>query len=159
MSDWGYENQNDGQAGTNENAGPKALRDAYDALKKQNDELKNGMATIQQDLQRQKVESTLSKLGIPETAAEQYKGEADPDKVREWATTMQSIFGGGPGTSDPQNTSTPPVALEGDAAAQLQRMNEAGQSGTPLGNAEAAMGRIADANNLEGLLSAWKQMG
>lgn len=160
MSDWGYENSNDaGQAGTNENTGPKALRDAYEALKKQNEELKDGLATIQKDLQKQKIQGTLSELGIPETAAEQYKGEADPAKVREWATTMQSIFGGSAGTSATPTTSVPTPGLEADAAAQLQRMNEAGQSGTPLGNAEAAMGRIADANDLQGLLSAWKQMG
>lgn len=156
MSNWGIEDD-PSQAGTNENTGPKALRDAYDALKKQNEQLQNGLATVQQQLQRQQVQGTLSELGIPAAAAEQYRGEADPDKVREWATTMQSIFGGGSGapTTPP---SGPAAALEGDAAAQLQRMNEAGQSGTPLGNAEAAAGRIADAKDLQGLLSAWTQL-
>jgi predicted transcriptional regulator len=157
MSNWGIEDDSN-LAGNNENTGPKALRDAYEAMKKQNAELQSGLAAIQQDLQRQKIQGTLSELGIPTAAAEQYKGEADPEKVREWATTMQSIFGGGSGAPNTPNTSDTPPALEGDAAAQYQRMTEAGQSGTPLGNAEMAAGRIADATDLKGLLAAWQNL-
>jgi hypothetical protein len=35
-------------------------------------------------------------------------------------------------------------------------MNEAGQQGTPLGNAEMAQANINDATDLQGLLNAWK---
>ena len=39
--------------------------------------------------------------------------------------------------------------------AQLQQMNNAGQQGSPLGNAEAAAGRVNDANSIQDLISAW----
>lgn len=157
MSNWGIEDDSN-LAGTNENTGPKALRDAYDALKKQNQELQSGLATVQQQLQTQQVQSTLSELGIPAAAAEQYKGEANPEKVREWATTMQSIFGGGSGTPNTPTPSAPPV-IPDDQQARFQALNEAGTQGTPLGNAEAAAGRIADATDLQGLLAAWQNLG
>lgn len=156
MSNWGIEDDSN-LAGSNENTGPKALRDAYEAMKQQNKELQDGLAAINKELTQQKVSATLSELGIPATAATQYRGEADPEKVREWATTMQSIFGGGSGVPNtpPTNQSIPAETLQGDAAQQLARMNEAGQAGNPLGNAEAAMGRIGDATDLKGLLQAW----
>ena len=158
MSNWGYEDP-ESQGGNNENTGPKALRDAYDALKTQNQELQNGMAAIQKELREQKVGATLSELGIPAAAAEQYKGEADPNKVREWAASMQTLFGGGqaatPGTPNPTDNQ-PANTLAPDVQHQLQSMTEAGQQGTPLGNFEAAASRVGDANDLAGLLSAWQ---
>lgn len=159
MSNWGYEDQSD-QGQTNENTGPKALRDAYDALKAQNKELSDGLAAVTKQLRDQSVTATLSELGIPATAAEQYKGESDPAKVREWATTMQNLFGGGSGVPNTPNPveQPPAVALEGDAAQQYQRFNEAGQQGTPLGNAEMAQANINDATDLQGLLNAWKNI-
>lgn len=158
MSNWGIEDDTNLAATTE--GGPKALRDAYDALKQQNTELAAGLAAVNKQLRDTSVASTLGELGIPATAAEQYKGEADPTKVREWATTMQSLFGGGGGAPAPTPTTdtTPPVTLEGDAAAQLQRMSEAGQSGTPLGSMEAAQAGIGDATDLSGLLSAWQNI-
>lgn len=160
MSNWGIENDaND--LGTPPVDGPKALRDAYDALKQQNKELADGLAAVNKQLRDTSVGATLSTLGIPATAAEQYKGEADPDKVREWATQMQSLFGGGqaatPGsTPNPTDHQVPAQTLDPAVAQQLQSMQEAGQSGTPLGNMEAAMGKVGDANDLAGLLTAWQ---
>jgi len=161
MSDtWGIED-NTNLAGTAELTGPKALRDAYDAMKTQNKELADGLAAVTKQLRDNTVSGTLSELGIPATAGEQYKGEADPTKVREWATTMQSLFGGGGGTPVPAPTidpAVPPVALEGDAAAQYQRLNEAGQFGTPAGTMEAATAGVNDANDLNSLLAAWSNI-
>ena len=158
MSNWGIEDDSN-LAGDNVLPGPKALRDAYEAQKQKTKELEDSLASIQRELTQQKVSATLSELGIPVAAAEQYKGEANPDKVREWATTMQGIFGGGSGVP---NTPTPvdvqPVTLQGDVANQYQRMNEAGQQGTPLGNIEMAQANINDATDLQGLLAAWKQV-
>jgi hypothetical protein len=159
MSNWGIEDDAN-LAGNTDNSGPKALRDAYDALKQQNKELADGLAAVNKQLRDQSVGVTLSELGIPAAAAEQYKGEADPVKVREWATSMQSLFGGGqavtPGsTPTPTDQTTAPV-LTPEQQAQLQQMQEAGQQGTPLGNFEAAMGKVGDANDLSGLLSAWQ---
>lgn len=160
MSNWGIENDaND--LGTPPSDGPKALRDAYDALKQQNKELADGLAAVNKQLRDTAVGATLSELGIPATAAEQYKGEADPAKVREWAASMQSLFGGGqavtPGsTPNPTDQQVPAQTLDPAVAHQLQQMQEAGQSGTPLGNFEAAMGKVGDANDLAGLLTAWQ---
>lgn len=157
MSNWGIEDDAN-LAGNDEGTGPKALRDAYAALKAQNKELTDGLAAVTKQLRDQSVAGTLSELGIPATAAQQYKGEADPEKVREWATTMQSIFGGGSGAPN-----TPPVgqsnpSLDPQTAQQMQRMNEAGQQGSPLGNVEMAGARVNDATDLNGLLAAWKTM-
>lgn len=160
MSNWGIEDDTN-LAGANENTGPKELRDAYKALKQQNQELQNGLATVQKQLKDQAVASTLSTLGIPAAAATQYTGEADPEKVREWATTMQSIFGGGsgmPNTPNPVDQQQSPPALTPDQQAQFDRMNGAGQTGQPLGNVEAANARINDATDLSGLLAAWKTL-
>lgn len=158
MSEWGIEEQTvPGQS--TEYTGPKALRDAYDALKQQNQELQSGLAAVQKQLRDASVTSTLNELGIPATAAEQYKGEADPAKVREWATTMQNLFGGGSGVP---NTPTPvdqAPALTPEQQAQFQRMNSVGAEGQPLGNAELAHAQINDATDLNGLLAAWKQLG
>lgn len=155
MSNWGIEDAND-LGGNNDNSGPKALRDAYDALKSQNQELQNGLAAVQKQLRDQSVGVTLSELGIPAAAAEQYKGEADPTKIREWATQMQSLFGGGqavtPGSTPPVET---PQGIDPSVAQQLQQMQEAGQQGQPLGNFEAAAGRLNDATDINGLISAW----
>lgn len=159
MSNWGIEDDSN-LDGNNALPGPKALRDAYEAQKQKTKELEDSLASIQRELTQQKVSSTLSELGIPAAAAEQYKGEADPTKVREWATTMQSIFGGGSGVPNtPNPVDQAPVTLQGDAAQQYQRMNEAGQQGTPLGNVEMAQANINDATDLQGLLNAWKQIG
>ncbi|AWN05116.1 scaffolding protein [Streptomyces phage Vorvolakos] len=161
MSNWGIEDDTN-LGGNNENSGPKALRDAYDALKQQNKELADGLAAVNKQLRDTAVGAALSELGIPAAAAEQYKGEADPAKVREWATQMQSLFGGGQ-ASTPGSTPTPvdqtqQGGLSPDMQAQLQSMNTAGQQGTPLGNAEAAAGRVNDANSIQDLLSAWQTL-
>lgn len=156
MSNWGIEDAND-LGGNNENSGPKALREAYDALKQQNQELQNGLAAVQQQLRNQSVGAALSELGIPAAAAEQYKGEADPVKVREWATQMQSLFGGGQAVT-PGSTPNPaetPQGIDPSTAQQLQQMQEAGQQGQPLGNFEAASARLGDATDIQGLISAW----
>lgn len=160
MSNWGIEDDTN-LAGNNDNLpGPKALRDAYEAMKAQNKELQDGLASIQQELRVQKVAGTLSELGLPAAAAEQYKGEADPTKVREWATTMQTLFGNGAGVPNTPTSSDPvqQTTLDASAAQQLQSFNQAGEAGTPLGNAEAAMGRVADATDIQGLLSAWQNL-
>lgn len=160
MSNWGIEDDTN-LGGNNDASGPKALRDAYDALKQQNKELADGLAAVNKQLRDTAVSATLSELGIPAAAAEQYKGEADPAKVREWATSMQSLFGGGQAVT-PGSTPTPvdqtQQGITPEQQAQLQAMNNAGQQGTPLGNAEAAVGRVNDANSIQDLLSAWQTL-
>lgn len=158
MTNWGFDNDADPSLDPNNMNGPKALREAYDKQKQRNDDLEAKFAALQADLNQQKVASVFNELGVPGAAA-LYRGDADPEKIKEWATTMQSVFGA-TGAPDPNNSvpPVPPVTLEGDQAAQFQRMNEAGQQGAPLGNVEAAYGRVNDATDLQGLLNAWKTM-
>lgn len=160
MNEWGFnDDANDGNpANPNEGTGGGGLRQFAEKQKAENDALKNQLAAIQSELNRQKVESTLATLGIPIEAASQYRGELEPEKVREWATNMQSIFGGG----QAQPASTPVVAapqepaLPASMANQYQRMNEAGASTAGVGNEAALQARINDANSIEDLLGAWK---
>lgn len=161
MSEWGIE---DGVQPGNQNAnsdGPKALRDAYDALKTKNQELQDGLASIQKELRDQRVSATLTQLGIPADAANQYQGEADPEKVREWATSMRALFGNGspqapaaPAVTTPAPTQTLTPAQQ----AQVQNFSEAGQEGQPVGNFEASVGRISDATSTQDLIATWQNI-
>lgn len=151
MSNWGFDdNDNAGQANDSASNGPKALRDAYTALQEQNKALAASLATIQQDLRATKVAGVFESLGVP-AAASQYQGDADPVKITEWVNTMKEAFGS-QGAPVPNPVVTPPV-LTGDAAAQFQRLNEAGQSGTPLGAMELATAGANDATDIQGLIA------
>jgi len=162
MSNWGFDEVNDANpASNNESTGGGGLRQFAEAVKSENKLLKDQLAAIQDELNRQKVESTLATLGIPAEAASQYRGELEPEKVREWATTMQSIFGGqavqpAPTYVAPQQTQAVEPALPSSMQNQFQRMTEAGASGQGVGNAEALQARINDANSIDDLLGAWK---
>lgn len=148
---WGYDNS-EVQGENNELSGPKALREAYAALKKQNEELQNGLASIQKDINQQRVQTVFDTLGAPQ-AAKLYTGEPDPDKAKEWFTTMQSVFGGGQGSPAPTD-STP--GLSPDAQDQFQRMTQAGADGVPMGNIEAAAAAVGSATSLEDLMNVYK---
>lgn len=160
MSNWGFDEVNNANPATdNGNAGGGGLRQFAETVQAENKELKGQLAAIQERLNRQEVESTLSQLGIPVAAASEYRGERDPEKVREWATTMQSIFGGQQAQPAPipvVQQQAPEPALPASMANQYQRMNEAGASTAGVGNSEALQARINDANSIEDLLGAWK---
>lgn len=171
MSNWGIQDDvYDGNpASNNEGTGGGGLRQFAEAQQAENKALKDQLAQIQGELNRQKVESTLSQLGIPAEAASQYRGETEPEKVREWATTMQSIFGGvQPQQAAPATYSAPiqPVTPVAPAPAlpqsmqdQFARMSEAGASTQGVGNADALAGRISEANNIQDLILGWQQFG
>lgn len=158
MNSWGIEDGNVNQGSDNEMTGPKALRDAYEAQKRKSEELENSLKSIQKELTQQKVSATLSTMGVPAAAASLYQGDADPEKVAEWVTTMRSAFGGG-APNAPTTVEQSQPAIDPATASKLQSFNEAGQSGTPLSNADAAMGRINDATDMKSLLAAWSSMG
>lgn len=149
---WGYEeNQNQQPNGD----GPKALRDAYDALKKQNEELLASLTADREERAREKVSSVFSELGVPGAAA-LYTGEPDPEKAKAWAETMKATFGTSSTQEQTQTSVTPQASPLGDAETQKQfeQMAEAGQSGAPLGNFQAAEAAVGTANNLESLIAA-----
>jgi hypothetical protein len=154
VTNWGFEDDNAGQANHNEGNGPKALREAYEAMKKQNDELSSGLAAITKQLNDQRIASTFETLGVP-AAAKLYQGDADPEKIKTWVDTMKTAFGN-TGTSSPSEQTAP--LDDPDLAAQYQRMSEAGQSGVPLGSAEQAMGRVGDAKTPQDLINAFKML-
>jgi len=159
MTHWGAEDNGYDNQDPNNMNGPKALREAFDKQKAMNDELKAQLSAIQTDLRQQKVASVFSELGVP-GAASLYQGEAEPEKIKEWATTMKSVFGGS-GAPAPINPVDPPAApvMDGELAKQFQQMQEAGAQGAPLGNAEAAFGRVNDASSTQDLINAWKTLG
>lgn len=149
---WGYTDGNSEGQGETELSGPKALREAYAAMKAQNEELKNGLAAIRQDINKQRIATVFETLGAPQ-AASLYTGEPDPDKAKEWFSTMQSVFGGQPG-STPSTDSTP--GLEAGVQDQFQRMTQAGADGVPMGNMESAQSAVGSATSIEDLLNVYK---
>lgn len=159
MSDtWGYENSDASDLGNvNEQNGPKGLRDAYAAMKKQNEELQNGLASIQNELRQQKIATVFESLGVP-GAAKLYQGEPDPEKAKEWVSTMQTVFGNGnaQGSASPAVDSTQP-AISDVQREQYQRMTEAGQHGVPLGNMDAAFAAVNDATDTNALIAAFQR--
>lgn len=160
MSDnWGFDDNGNMNQDPNNMNGPKALREAYDKQKERNDKLQADFDSLRAELTQQKVSSVFNELGVP-GAASLYKGEAEPEAIKQWVTAMQSTFGGS-GAPAPSNSVEPPAAplMDGDTAAQFQRMQEAGTQGVPLGNAEAAFGRVNDASSTQDLINAWKTLG
>lgn len=161
MTNWGFdENDTDGLDNTEAN-GPKALRDAYASLKKQNDELNSKLTSFLEREEKQRVASVFENLGIP-GAASVYQGPADPKAAEEWAKSMQQVFGGNQGETpnvadqSAQGEAAPPV-LPPNMQAQFERFNQAGQDGTPAGNFEAAQGALGNASNVQDIIAAMER--
>lgn len=149
---WGY---NDSDAsGQDENAlsGPKALREAYAALKKQNEDLNATLTSFIEDQKKQKVATVFETLGVPQ-AATLYTGDADPQKAAEWVQSMQAVFGGNQGMT-PQVAAAAP-GLSPEAQDQFQRMTQAGAEAQAMGTIEAANSAAASATSLDDLKAIW----
>lgn len=155
MTNWGYENEgNEGQGNTSESNGPKALRDAYEAMKKQNEDLSAKLTSFLEDQAREKMATVFESLGVP-GAQSAYQGPNDPQKAKEWVDSMRSVFGGGqPQQAAAEQPITP--TLPPSMQAQYERMSQAGQNGAPVGNVEAAQAAVNDANDVAGLISAFQ---
>lgn len=155
MTDWGFENNDAANLGNgNEANGPKALRDAYEAMKKQNEELNQKLTSFLEEQATAKMATVFESLGVPGAQAV-YNGPNDPQKAKEWVETMRSTFGGG----QPQQAATDQPAaptLPPSMQAQFERMSQAGSDGQSLGNVEAAQAAVNDATDLQGLLSAFQ---
>lgn len=155
MSEWGYENDGTANLGnSNEANGPKALRDAYEAMKKQNDELTQKLTSFLEEQQKQKMATVFESLGVP-GAQNMYQGEADPEKAKAWVESMRGVFGGAAPAAAEQPAS--PV-LPPSMQAQFERLNQAGSDGQALGNVEAAQAAINDATSVEALKAAFRNM-
>lgn len=152
---WGY--NSDEVQGETEMNGPKALRDAYKALKQQNDELNQKLTSFLETQQKQQMATVFSTLGVPEAAQKLYQGDANPEAVSAWVNEMRSAFGTGTAQGDttPAPVQTQP-ALNAEQAEQYQRMTQAGSEGTPMGNVEAAQLGVNNATDLQGLIAAFQ---
>lgn len=147
---WGYDDNEQNQPGHND--GPKALRDAYDAQKKANQEIMAELAAIRQERATEKLSSVFSKLGVPD-AAKLYTGEPDPEKARTWVESMRATFGSGNAQGDAPVVPTPPV-LDEQTQQQYQQMASAGADGNPVTSMEAAQSSVSAAGNLQELMAA-----
>ncbi len=156
MTNWGFEDDNVLDLGnSNEATGPKALRDAYEAMKKQNEELNQKLTSFLEEQTRQKMATVFESLGVPGAQAA-YQGPNDPQKAKEWVDQMRSVFGGG----QPQQVAEQPAppTLPPSMQAQFERMTQAGSEGVPVGNFEAAQAAINDASDPQALINAFKNM-
>lgn len=160
MTNWGYEgNDGTGQGNDNELNGPKALRDAYEAMKKQNEELNQKLTSFLEEQQAAKMATVFESLGVP-GAASLYQGPADPQKAKEWVDTMRSTFGGNQGGTPPTVEAQQEVVpqLPASMQAQFERFVEAGQTGTPVGGFEAAQAGINGASSTDEIIAAFQRM-
>ena len=152
---WGYDNTNDASQGENLD-GPKALRDAYKALKAQNDELNSKLTSFLEDQTKQKLSGVFESLGVP-GAAQVYQGEPDPEKAKQWVETMRGVFAGN-AQGNPAQEFQEQSGLEPDAAAQLQRMTEAGQHGVPMGNIEIAASNLGSVTSTDDIVALMRKL-
>lgn len=156
MSDWGFDNNDGANLGnTTEGNGPKALRDAYEAMKRQNEELNQKLTSFLEEQQTAKMATVFESLGVP-GAQTVYQGPADPQKAKEWVDSMRSVFGG----TAPAAVEQPPApTLPPSMQSQFERLTQAGSEGAPLGNMEAAQAAVNDANDVQALINSFKNMG
>jgi hypothetical protein len=155
MSNWGFED-NDGANLGNSNVadGPKALRDAYEAMKKQNEELNKALTSFLEEQRQQKMATVFESLGVPQ-AAQVYDGPADPEKAKAWVESMRGVFGGAAPVAAEQSTEP---RLPESMQAQFERLSQAGNDGAALGNVEAAQAAVNDANDVQALINSFKNL-
>lgn len=155
MSNWGFEDNDAANLGNgNEANGPKALRDAYEAMKKQNEELNQKLTSFLEEQTRSKMATVFESLGVPE-AQNVYSGPADPQKAKEWVESMRSVFGGAAPVAADQSTQP---KLPESMQAQFERLSQAGNDGAALGNVEAAQAAVNDANDVQALINSFKNL-
>ena len=153
MTNWGYDGNDDAEQGNDtEMSGPKALRDAYAALKKQNEETTAMVRELLEEKKKSQLSTVFESLGVP-GAASVYQGDADPEKAKAWVESMRGVFGNGNTQGNPPVADTPP-AVSPEQQAQLQRMTEAGQQGAPMGNMDAAVAGVGNATDINSLIAA-----
>lgn len=155
MSEWG--NENDGAYGLGNNSdanGPKALRDAYEAMKKQNEELSNQLTSFLEEQRTAKMAQVFESLGVP-GAQTVYQGPADPEKAKAWVESMRGVFGGAAPQAAEQSTQP---KLPESMQTQFERLSQAGAGQEALGNVEAAHAAINDANDVQALINSFKNL-
>lgn len=144
---WNFDGNED-----SESSGPKALRDAYAAQKKQNEELAAQLAQMQKTVSGMALNSTFESLGVPAEVRGMYTGDADPAKATEWVNQMRTAFGGSAATPPVAQTPvTPPVSSE--TASQLQNFSQAGIGQQPSTNMDDAFQGVSQAGSVQDLIA------
>lgn len=107
------------------NKAPKALRDAYAALKGKSEELEKELAKLQGASRVSDLAKTLEAKGVNPKVAGFYPKEADvsDDAVGKWLVENADIFGIDLGTDDNKNA---------EAAAAVQTMHTAVDTAQPV---------------------------
>jgi len=155
MSNWGFDNDDVNDLGNSTEAtGPKALRDAYETMKRQNDELNQKLTSFLEEQAASKMATVFESLGVPGAQAA-YQGPNDPQKAAEWVESMRSVFGGGQPQQAAAEQPTQPT-LPPSMQAQYERLSQAGIEGTPVGNFEAAQAAVNDATSTEAIIAAFQ---
>ena len=136
------------------NNGPKPLRDAYEAQKKANDALIARLAALETQVTKNLVADLIESQGVARSAAQHYKGEADPEKVTSWVNDMRTTFGG----ATAQDTQTVQPILNTDDQKRFEQMNQMGSNAAPAGNMDAANAAVSNASSREELLAAFANL-
>lgn len=148
---WGYTEENDSDANSN---APKALREALKSTNELNKDLMARLAKLEENQKRSTVADLFESQGVARSAAQYYQGDADPEKVTAWVSDLRSAFGAAPIT--PVEPVVP--VLNSETQNQYERMNNAGQGGQTMGNADAAALSIKDAKTPAELIAAFQNM-
>lgn len=155
MSNWGYDDNDNAQAGNNLD-GPKALREAYDKLKQQNDDLNTKLTSFLEDQQKQQLGRVFNALGVP-AAQQHYKGDADPQAIEAWVNDMKATFGGSSAAPASEPVTSQPTMNPAEQH-QYNMMVQAGQNEAPLGNFEAAQTGLSAATDVNSLIAAMAKL-
>lgn len=156
MTQWGFEDENDGQGNNSELNGPKALRDYAAELKRQNDELNSKLTSFLEDQAKEKMATVFTSLGVP-GAQTVYQGPNDPQKAKEWVDSMRSVFGGDSQGGNPATeAAVQQPALTDEQQKQFESFNQSGSNGQPMGNFEAAHAAVNDATDINSLIAAFQ---
>lgn len=134
--------------------GPKPLRDAYEAQKKQNADLAAQVSAMQETLKSIALSSTFDSLGVPAQARSLYKGDADPVKAAEWVNEMRAAFGGAAPSGTPGSPVAPSApSVDSQTANQLSNFTAAGAGQAPSTNMDEAYQGVNQAGSVQDLIA------
>lgn len=151
---WGYDPNED--QGNSELNGPKALRDAYKAQGEILKAIQQQLADEKAARQTAELSTVFTNLGVP-AAASLYQGEPDPEKAKAWVDTMRATFGSGNVQGEITPAPITPPVIDSDKQAQYEAMIQAGSTGTPMGNMDAAQNAVNSASSIQDLINASMQ--
>lgn len=133
--------------------GPKPLRDAYKKQVDANKELRERLEKLEAINTRNTAADLIEAAGVKRNLAKHYTGAADAESVNAWLSDFKDAFG----VQAPASTSVDP-ALPVETQAQYERMNQAGHSGEPTGNLQAASGDLSSAGSTADIVALMQRL-